>query len=73
MTEEEQIQVKTLEDVIEDIKGMNPEYIIEFLKEQIDIIKHGIQYYFYYVLCAFLIAQKTNNMGVFYFFGLGSC
>jgi len=33
MTEEEQIQVKTLEDVIEDIKGMNPEYIIEFLKE----------------------------------------
>jgi predicted metallopeptidase len=42
MTEEEQIQVKTLEDVIEDIKGMNPEYIIEFLKEQIDMIKHGI-------------------------------
>ena len=42
MTEEEQIQIKTLEGVIEDIQGMNPEYIIEFLKEQIDIIKHGI-------------------------------
>tara|TARA_B100000780_G_scaffold192526_1_gene135624 strand:+ start:468 stop:596 length:129 start_codon:yes stop_codon:yes gene_type:complete len=42
MTEEEQIQVKTLEGVIEDIKGMNPEYITEFLKEQISILKHGI-------------------------------
>ena len=42
MTEEEQIQVKTIEGVIDDIQGMNPEFIIEFLKEQIDIIKHGI-------------------------------
>tara|TARA_R110000822_G_scaffold96230_1_gene219303 strand:+ start:682 stop:861 length:180 start_codon:yes stop_codon:yes gene_type:complete len=42
MTEEQQIQIKTLEGVIEDIKLMNPTYIVEFLEEQIDIIKHGI-------------------------------
>ena len=42
MTKEEEIQVKTLEGVIEDIKQIHPEYIIEFLKEEIDIIKHGI-------------------------------
>ena len=42
MTEEEKIQVKTIEGVIDDIQGMNPEFIVEFLKEQIDIIKHGI-------------------------------
>ena len=42
MTKEEEIQVKTLEGVIEDIKQIHPEYIIEFLKVEIDIIKHGI-------------------------------
>ena len=42
MTEEKQIQIKTLEGVIEDIKLMNPTYIVEFLEEQIHIIKHGI-------------------------------
>ena len=42
MTEEQQIQIKTLEGLIEDIQEMNPEYIVEFINEQIDIIKHGI-------------------------------
>ena len=42
MTQEEQIQVKTIEGLIEDVQGINPEYIVEFLKEQIDIIKNGI-------------------------------
>ena len=42
MTEEQQIQINTLEGVIEDIKAMNPEYIVEFLEDQIDIIKNGI-------------------------------
>ena len=32
----------TLEGVIEDIKAMNPEYIVEFLEDQIDIFKNGI-------------------------------
>jgi predicted metallopeptidase len=42
LSEEEQIQIKTIEGVIEDISGMNPEYIIEFLQNQIEIIKNGI-------------------------------
>jgi hypothetical protein len=42
MTEQQQIQINTLEGVIEDIKSMNPEYIVEFLEDQIEIIKHGI-------------------------------
>jgi|AntDeeMinimDraft_6_1070357.scaffolds.fasta_scaffold114486_2 hypothetical protein len=42
MTKEEEIQVQTIEHVIEDIKQIHPEYIIEFLKEQIEIIKYGI-------------------------------
>ena len=42
MSEEEQIHVETIEGVIDDIQGMNPEYIIEFLKERVDIIKNGI-------------------------------
>ena len=37
-----QIKLWTLEEILEDIKGMNPEYIAEYIKEQIDIIKHGI-------------------------------
>ena len=42
MTEQQQIQINTLEGVIEDIKSMHPEYIVEFLEDQIEIIKHGI-------------------------------
>ena len=42
MTEIEQIQTQTLIGLLEDIQGMNSEYIEEFIKEQIDIIKHGI-------------------------------
>jgi|TARA_R110000772_G_scaffold222430_1_gene332920 hypothetical protein len=39
MTEEEQIQVKTIEILIDAITLINPECIIEFLKEQIELIK----------------------------------
>ena len=42
MTAREQIQIKTIEGIIEDVQGMSPEYIVEFLEEQIDIIKYGI-------------------------------
>jgi len=42
MTEIEQIQTETLKGLLDDIQGMNPEYITEFIKEQIDIIEHGI-------------------------------
>jgi hypothetical protein len=42
MTETQQIQIAVLEGLIEDIQAMNPEYIVEFINEQIDIIKHGI-------------------------------
>ena len=37
-----QIKLWTLEELLEDIKGMNSEYIREHIEEQIDIIKHGI-------------------------------
>ena len=42
MTEIQQIQIEVLEGLIEDIQAMHPEYIVDFIKEQIDIIKHGI-------------------------------
>lgn len=37
-----QIKLWTLEGLLEDIEGMNPEYITEYIKEQIDLIKYGI-------------------------------
>jgi len=42
MTELDKIQVEVLESVIEDIQGIHPEHIEEFLKEKVDIIKNGI-------------------------------
>ncbi len=42
MTINEITELRVLEELLEDIKGMNSEYIIEHIKEQIDIIKHGI-------------------------------
>jgi predicted metallopeptidase len=42
LSKEDKIQIKTIQGLIEDISGMNPEYIIEFLKNQIEIIKNGI-------------------------------
>lgn len=35
-------KIKILTELLEDIKGMNPEYIAEHIEEQISIIKHGI-------------------------------
>ena len=42
MTEREKIEIEILEELLEDIKGMHPEYIAKHIEEQIDIIKHGI-------------------------------
>jgi hypothetical protein len=35
-------KIKILESLLEDIKQINPEYIIEYIEEQIDILKYGI-------------------------------
>lgn len=40
--EKKKIQIETLEDLLDDIKGMHPEYIQEHIQEQISILKHGI-------------------------------
>jgi hypothetical protein len=38
----EEIEIELLEELLEDISGMHPEYIQEHIKEQIDILKNGI-------------------------------
>lgn len=42
MTERKKIEIEVLEELLEDIKCMYPEYIEEHIEKQIDIIKHGI-------------------------------
>jgi len=42
MTPSEQIKLAVLEELLDDIKAMYPEYIIDHIKEQISILKHGI-------------------------------
>lgn len=40
--EKEDIKIKVLKEVIEDIKGIHPEYIAEMLKDQIEILEKGV-------------------------------
>lgn len=40
--DKKQIQIELYEELLEDIKGMHPEYIQEHIQEQISILKHGI-------------------------------
>ena len=42
MTEREKIEIEILEELLEEIKSMHPEYIAEHIEDKIDIIKHGI-------------------------------
>lgn len=42
MTQRQQIELEVLENLLDDIKAMYPEYILDHIKEQISIIKHGI-------------------------------
>ncbi len=42
MTPSEQIKLAVLEELLDDIKEMYPEYIADHIKEKISIIKHGI-------------------------------
>ena len=37
-----QIKLEILEELLKDIKGMNSEYITEYIEERINIIKNGI-------------------------------
>lgn len=36
------IKLWTLEELLEDIKGINAEYIVEHIEEKISILKYGI-------------------------------
>lgn len=42
MTPHEQIKLAVLEELLDNIKAMYPEYIVEYIREQISQIKHGI-------------------------------
>lgn len=41
-SEKKELEIKILEELLEDIKGMHLEYIPEHIKEQISILKHGV-------------------------------
>tara|TARA_R110000851_G_scaffold276761_1_gene429804 strand:- start:55 stop:183 length:129 start_codon:yes stop_codon:yes gene_type:complete len=42
MTERDKIELKILEDILDDVQGMHGDYIVEYIKDQIDICKNGI-------------------------------
>ena len=42
MTEREKIEVEVLEELLKDIQGVSPEYIVESIEEQISILKYGL-------------------------------
>jgi hypothetical protein len=40
MTKRNEIEVEILEELLKNIEGIDSEYIVEYIYEQIDIIKH---------------------------------
>ena len=42
MTPHEQIKLAVLEELLDNVKAMYPEYIVEYIREQISQIKYGI-------------------------------
>jgi hypothetical protein len=41
MNEIDEIELGILEEIVKDINGIDPEYIIDYIEERIDIIKYG--------------------------------
>ena len=42
MSEKDKIRLEVYQEILDDCKAMYPEYILDYIKEQIDILKHGI-------------------------------
>ena len=42
MTEKDKIRLEVYEEILDDCKVMYPEYILDHIREQISILKHGI-------------------------------
>ena len=42
MNDRQKIELEVLENLLDNIKAMYPEYIVEYIREQISQIKHGI-------------------------------
>ena len=42
MTGRDKIKLEVLEEILDDVKCMYSEYILDYIKEQISILKHGI-------------------------------
>ena len=42
MSDRDKIRLEVLEEIIDDCKAMHCEYILDHIREQISIIKHGI-------------------------------
>jgi hypothetical protein len=42
MNDRQKIELEVLENLLDNIKAMYPEYIVEYIREQINQIKHGI-------------------------------
>ena len=42
MSEKDKIKLDVLEEILSDCKGMYSEYILDYIREQISILKHGI-------------------------------
>ena len=42
MNDRKKIELEVLENILDNIKAMHPEYIVEYIREQISQINHGI-------------------------------